>query len=73
MPVIKVSVKTWNEVKQADQTIRLAFGEVLLKEQEQTGASLRDLKDRHGVSHMTIQNLINKAKARRAELENVTA
>lgn len=72
MPVIKVSAETWNEVKAAEKTIRLAFGEVLLKEKDK-GASLRELGEEHGISHMTVANLIKQAETRHAELEKVTA
>lgn len=73
MPVIKVSAVTWKEVVEGQQRLRAAFGEVLRKERETTGASLRDLGDKYGISHMTVQNLIELAEARRAEQDKVTA
>lgn len=63
MPTIKVNPRTWEEVKNEQRKLRLAFGTILLKEKDVTGKSLRDLEDEYGISRETVNTLIKEAKA----------
>ena len=62
MTKIVVNPRTWEEVKAEQKKLRLAFGKVLLIEKEQSAKSLRELGQEYGLSHVTVQTLIDEAQ-----------